>query len=225
MMVASNVISIAAFRGRGASEPRAETLVFAESAERRLQIAAILVRAELAGGGIDWVDTLDAVEARLAEASYLRHVIDLGGDAVRAAPLLDAMMALPDARTIVVCELPDLELQDLGKRFPCAAVIAPTELSVDWVRGDATPRRQALSGSSGLEALIESTAALRCSIAGIGRQMAVADSELDAGKATDGQIHLVAAMQRLAQVEDQIVAMERDLRDRLARNRTQLPKG
>lgn len=217
MTVAANVISIAEFRDRRASEARAEMLVLADSADRRIELATLLVRAGLASGRIDWADSLEAAERRLTDVTYRCHLLDLGVNATTATPLIDAVLALPGRDTILVCHADMAELDELRDRFPTAAVVTSADLTVDWLSGGWTGagNRRVGGGAPGLEGMIEAAVALRASIAGIGRQMAVADSELDAGKALDGQIHLVAAMQRLSEVEVRLNALEGDLRAHL----------
>jgi hypothetical protein len=216
MAAATNVISIAEFRDRKTAESQAEMLVLAETASRRVELAALLVRAGIAGGRIDWADTVDNAERRVAEIRYDVHLFDLGTDPAPAAPLVEALLALPEQRTVIVCRLSDAEMDDLRERFPSAAVIAETDLTAEWLRGDAEPMPPVTPlESAGLDGLIETARSLRASVAGINRQMAIADAELDAGKALDGQIHLVAAMQRLNDVEERLGALESDLRDRL----------
>lgn len=216
MAAATNVISIAEFRDRKTAESQAEMLVLAETASRRVELAALLVRAGIAGGRIDWADTVDNAERRVAEIRYGVHLFDLGADPTPAAPLVDALLALPEQRTVIICRLSDAEMDDLRERFPSAAIIAETDLTAEWLRGDAEPAQPVTPlESAGLDGLIETARSLRASVAGINRQMAIADAELDAGKALDGQIHLVAAMQRLNDVEERLGALESDLRDRL----------
>lgn len=217
MTVAANVISIAEFRDRRASEARAEMLVLADTADRRIELAALLVRAGLTTGRIDWADSLEVAERRLTDVTYRWHLFDLGDDATTATPLIDALLALPGRATILVCHVDAAELDELRDRFPSATVVTSSDLTVDWLTTgwSGVGRRPVGNGALGLEGLIEAAAALRTSIAGIGRQMAVADSELDAGKALDGQIHLVAAMQRLSDVEVRLGSLETDLRAHL----------
>lgn len=225
MTVAANVVSIADFRERRAPDTHADLLVLAETADRRIELAALVVRAGLAGGRVDWADSLTAAERQLTATSYRLHVLDLGTDPEPATPLVEAMLALPGRRTLLICHVDTPELDELRHRFPTAAVIAADDLTPEALDDDARhpPHHHAATGRTGLEGLIESTAQLRTSIAGIGRQMAAADTELDAGKALDGQIHLIAAMQRLAEVEARLGVLEVDLRAQIDRGHLSRP--
>lgn len=228
MTVAANVVSIADFRERRAPDTHADLLVLAETADRRIELAALVVRAGRAGGRVDWADSLSTAERQLTATSYRLHVLDLGTDPEPAAPLVEAMLALPDRRTLLVCHVGASELQELRQRFPGAAVVGAGDLTPDWLGDDPlhpphhAPHHGA-GGRTGLEGLIESAVQLRTSIAGISRQMAAADTELDAGKALDGQIHLIAAMQRLAEVEARLGVLEVDLRAQIDRGQFTRP--
>lgn len=225
MTISANVVSIADFRERDLPIVRADMLVHAETTDRRIELAALLVKAGLAGGRIHWTDTLNAAERRLTETTYRVHLLDLGADVEAAGPLLDAVLALPDRRTLLICRAAPPEIEQLRLRFPSAAIATDDELTVDWLGGQDSRRSppSLAARRSGLEGLIEVAAELRGSVAGIGRQLAVADAELDAGKPLDGQIHLVAAMRRLSEVEERLEVMETDLRAHVDRNRSGRP--
>jgi hypothetical protein len=182
-------------------------------------LRAFIARAGLAGGRVDWVDSLAMAERHLTKTSYSLHVLDLGSDPAPAVPLLDALAALPDRRTVLICDAGDGEVAELRHRFPAATVLAGAGLRERLCGcGQAEPPPRRRPGS--LETLIDNAAALRVSLAGIGRQMAIADDALDAGKPLDGQIHLGVALRRLAEAESRIGALEAELRARAERDHT-----